>query len=145
MVRTTRKESVKLTKKLPNTIRKRLPSPKYHLDLTPYQFEALASRTTTKWPGLGGGRARERQGKGGKGQAHAPRRLCQAQGATQGAPWPAEEEQGAPCWPRGPAAARARRCGLAANGSQTNVRAPVCWLPIDKIFKSVQYRTRIVV
>ena len=86
MVRTTGKESVKLSKKLPNTIRKRLPSPKYHLYLTPHQFEALASHTTRKWSGLGGGRARERQGKGGKGQAHAPRRLHRAQGATQGAP-----------------------------------------------------------
>ena len=86
MVRTTGKESVKLSKKLPNTIRKRLPSPKYHLYLTPHQFEALAFRKTTKWPGLGGGRARERQGKGDKGQAHAPRRLFHAQGSTQGAP-----------------------------------------------------------
>ena len=86
MVRTTGNETPKLTHQLPNTIRKRLPSPKYQTYLTPYQFEALASRTTTKWPGLGGGRARERQGKGGEGQAHAPRRLHRAQGATQGAP-----------------------------------------------------------
>ena len=110
VVRTTGKESVKLSKKLPNTIRKRLPSPNYQTYLTPYQLQTLAFHTATKWPGLGGGRARERQGKGGKGQAHAPRRLCQAQGGTQGAPWPAEEEKEAPCWPRGPAAARARRC-----------------------------------
>ena len=30
---------------------------------------------------------------------------------------------------------------MAANGSQTNVRAPVCWLPIDKFLKkcTIQY------
>ena len=48
MVRTTTNESLKLTKKLPNTIRKRLPSPKYQTYLIPYQFEALASRKTGK-------------------------------------------------------------------------------------------------
>ena len=42
MVRTTGKESVKLSKKLPNTIRKRLPRPNYQTYLTPHQFEALA-------------------------------------------------------------------------------------------------------
>ena len=125
VVRTTTNQTSKLTHQLPNTMRKRLPSPKYQTYLTPHQFEALAPQKTSKWPGLGGGRARERQGKGGKGQAHAPRRLCQAQGGTQGAPWPAEEEQGAPCWPRGPAAARARRCLFEPNGCRTNVRAPV--------------------
>ena len=86
MVRTTMNQTSKLTHQLPNTIRKRLPSPKYQTYLTPHQFEALAFRKTSKWPGLGGGRARERQGKGGKGQAHAPRRLYRAQGDTQGAP-----------------------------------------------------------
>ena len=138
MVRTTGNQSLKLTKKLPNTIRKRLPSPNYQTYLTPYQFEALASRTTRKSSGLGGGRARERQGKGGKGQAHAPRRLCQAQGGTQGAPWPAEEEQGAPCWPRGPAAARARRCPL---GYQrlSNERSSSSVFRRSINFKSVQY------
>ena len=144
MVRTIANQSVKLTSPSPNTISKRLPRPKYQTYLNTHQLQTKVPEKTRKWPGLGGGRARERQGKGGKGQAHAPRRLCQAQGATQGAPWPAEEEQQALCWPRGPAAARARRCLFEPNGSQTNVRAPVCWLPIEN-FKSVQYSTRIVV
>ena len=86
VVRTTGNQTSKLTHRLPNTIRKRLPSPNYQTYLTPYQFEPLAFQKTSKWPGLGGGRARERQGKGGKGQAHAPRRLYRAQGDTQGAP-----------------------------------------------------------
>ena len=48
MVRTTGKESVKLSKKLPNTIRKRLPSPNYQTYLTPHQFEALAPTPQNK-------------------------------------------------------------------------------------------------
>ena len=49
------------------------------------------------WQAGGGGQAREKEGKGGEGQANAPRRLNQAQGDTQGAPWPAEEEREALC------------------------------------------------
>ena len=48
MVRTTRNETLKLTKKLPNTIRKRLPSPKYHLYLIQNQLWTLASHKTRK-------------------------------------------------------------------------------------------------
>ena len=67
MVRTTGNQTSKLTHRLPNTMRKRLPSPKYHLYLTPYQFETLAFQKTSKWPGLGEGgheRGKAREAKG---------------------------------------------------------------------------------
>ena len=67
MVRTTGNQTSKLTHQLPNTMRKRLPSPNYHLYLTPYQFEPLAFQKTSKWPGLGGGgheRGKAREAKG---------------------------------------------------------------------------------
>ena len=138
MVRTIANQSVKLTSPSPNTISKRLPRPKYQTYLNTHQLQTKVPEKTRKWPGLGGGRARERQGKGGKGQAHAPRRLCQAQGGTQGAPWPAEEEQGAPCWPRGPAAARARRCTFDCKRlSDERSSSSVFRRSIN--FKSVQY------
>ena len=67
VVRTTTNQTSKLTHQLPNTMRKRLPSPNYHLYLTPHQFEALAFHTTRKWSGLGGGgheRGKAREAKG---------------------------------------------------------------------------------
>ena len=64
------------------------------------------------------------EGKEGEGQAGAPRRLHHAQGDPGGASCPAVVAQTSLCWPRGPAAARARRSGLVANGTADRFSSP---------------------
>ena len=64
------------------------------------------------------------EGKEGEGQAGAPRRLYHAQGDPREASCPAVVAQTSLCWPRGPAAARARRSGLATNGTADRFSSP---------------------
>ena len=64
------------------------------------------------------------EGKEGEGQAGAPRRLHHAQGDAGGASCPAVVAQTSLSWPRGPAAARARRSGLVANGTADRFSSP---------------------
>ena len=64
------------------------------------------------------------EGKEGEGQAGAPRRLHHAQGDAGGASCPAVVAQTSLSWPRGQAAARARRSGLVANGTADRFSSP---------------------
>ena len=132
MVRTIVIQTSKLTKKLPNTIKKRLPSPKYHLYLTPYQLQTLAFQKTSKWPGLGEGgheRGKAREAKGRHTHLGACARL---RVAPKEHPGRRRRRKKHHAGHEGQQQREQGGAGLASNGSQTNIRAPVCWLPIDK-------------